>query len=569
MCKNNLIRFSGFITLMAILFASACTLNRESGPVRPRLVLLIAIDAFRFDYLTRFANNFSDRGFKRILSRGANFTDAHINHFRPATAPGHSTMLTGASGKVSGIVDNEWYDRELATKVNCVEDRAAKLLVTRETKSNAGRSPKNLLVTTVGDELKLATNSKAKVIGISYKDRAAILPGGKMADAAYWYDTTTGNFISSTCYMSESPDWVKSFNEAKIPDSYFGKQWQKLLAEEAYALSREDDFPHELDYKGLGVVFPHTMNGGSDNFSMDFYQAFAHTPFADLHLVRFCKAVVENENFGADDVPDLLTVSFSATDRIGHQYGPYSKEQHDQILRLDRIVADLLDYLDSRIGLDNMIVLMTADHGSAPIPEYIAQFGVDAGRIDTSEIPEGGDSVVIPQTVDAALDRALGRGDWVEAFVKPNLYLNYSEIDARRLSRSKVEEIGAQALKQLNGIAAVLTRTQLLTGDFPENEITLRVSNQFFPKRSGDLVIVNQPYYLTSAYKHSINKGADHETCYDYDTHIPFILLGKAFKAGVYHFPVTLNDMAPTLANVLGLSYPSGNQGRVLHECLN
>lgn len=311
------------------------------------------------------------------------------------------------------------------------------------------------------------------------------------------------------------------------------------------------------------------MNGGSDNFSMDFYQAFDHTPFADLHLAQFCKAVVENENLGADDVPDLLTVSFSATDRIGHQYGPYSKEQHDQILRLDRIVADLLDYLDSRIGLDNMIVLMTADHGSAPIPEYIAQFGVDAGRIDTSEVPEGEDSVVIPQTVDAALDRALGRADWIEAFVKPNLYLIYSEIDARRLSRRKVEEIGAQALKQLHGIAEVLTRTQLLTGDFLENEITLRMSNQFFPKRSGDLVIVNQPYYLTSAYKHSINKGSDHETCYDYDTHIPFILLGKAFKAGAYHFPVTLNDMAPTLANVLGLSYPSGNQGRVLHECLN
>jgi len=216
-----------------------------------------------------------------------------------------------------------------------------------------------------------------------------------------------------------------------------------------------------------------------------------------------------------------------------------------------------------------MIVLMTADHGSAPIPEYIAQFGVDAGRIDTSEVPEGEDSVVIPQTVDAALDRALGRADWIEAFVKPNLYLNYSEIDARRLSRRKVEEIGAQALKQLHGIAEVLTRTQLLTGDFLENEITLRMSNQFFPKRSGDLVIVNQPYYLTSAYKHSINKGSDHETCYDYDTHIPFILLGKAFKAGAYHFPVTLNDMAPTLANVLGLAYPSGNQGRVLHECLN
>lgn len=536
---------------------------------RPKLVVFIAIDAFRYDYLTRFYDHFSDGGFKLLLRGGANFTNTHVAHFRPSTAPGHATMLTGASGHLSGIVDNEWYDRDLREKVNCVEDRQATLVGTRQTDPSEGRSPKNLQVTTVGDELKLATQFRSKVIGISYKDRGAILLAGKMADAAYWFDEATGRFISSTSYMKSLPEWVTKFNERKLPDRFFGKEWKKLLAEDVYQLSREDDFPHELDYKGSGIVFPHPMTGNAQAPGKDFYQLFKHTPFADVHLAEFARAVVENAQLGVDEVTDLLTISFSATDRVGHQYGPYSQEQQDNILRLDRVLEDFLEFLHQKVGLENVYILLTADHGSAPIAEFIARSNVQAGRIDTSRIPEEMDSVLIPKTVEDALDRAFGQGEWVEAFVKPNLYFNLDALRREKLSIAQVEEVTKESLLQVPGIADVFGRSQLLSGALPDNEVTRMVLRQLFRQRSGDLVVHNKPYFLTAAYKRSQDKGADHETCYDYDTHIPLILFGPVFRAGVYRFHVEQNDIAPTLANALGLASPSGNEGRVLFQCLS
>ncbi|MFQ5822794.1 MAG: alkaline phosphatase family protein [bacterium] len=544
-------------------FASSTKSNK------PQLVVLIAIDAFRFDYLTRFEQYFSDGGFKLLLNQGANFTNAHINHFRTSTAPGHTTMLTGAYGYTAGVIDNEWWDRNLHKKFNCVEDSNSFLIPVKNHVRREGRSPKNLLVTTVGDELRLSNNFKSKVIGISYKDRAAILTSGKLANAAYWFDDSSGDFISSSYYMKELLQWVQEFNYRKLPDRYFGRKWEKILDEEAYTLAREDDFPHELDYKGMGIVFPHTINGNQDKSGIDFYKAFAQSPFADEHLSTFANALIENEKLGEDEVTDILTISFTATDRIGHQFGPYSTEMQDQVLRIDRVLETFFSYLDVKIGLRNIAILLTADHGSGPIPEYMARFKVDAGRVDSETIPEGEDSIIIPTTVDSALDQKYGSANWVEAFIKPNVYLNYEAINHKNLNLSKVERVAAKALTQIKGIAGVFTRTQLLAGRFPDNEMSQRVSNQFYPERSGDLIIYNKPYYTISAYKNSVNKGADHETGYDYDTHIPLIFYGKQFKSGTYSFPVILNDLAPTLSYILGISFPSGNEGRVLYEALN
>ncbi len=542
----------------------------EAPAGAPRLVVVIAIDAFRFDYLTRFESEFTPGGFKRLLQQGASFSNAHIDHFRASTGPGHAAMLTGASGRYSGVVDNSWYARSLGQEVNCVEDRDVRLLAQGTHAAHDGRSPRNLLVSTVGDELKLATDFRAKVFGVSYKDRGAILPAGKIADAAYWYDDATGEFISSTYYMESLPEWVDAFNQRKIPDQFFGKNWDRVHTEaNNQSFARADDFAHELDYKGMGRTFPHPLTGGLQQPGEDFYKAFAQTPFADSHLAEFAKSMIAHEELGADEVTDLFTISFSATDRIGHQFGPYSHEQRDQILRLDRVLADLLDFVDAEVGLAHTIICLTADHGCGPIPEFISQFGFDAGRIDASDIPEGEDSVIIPHTVDLALDQTFGEGDWVAAFIKPNLYFNYAVLDSLEVADQDVEDVAANALLALPGIGDVFVRSRLLSGLYANTRTAERVIRQYHPQRSGDLVVHNKPYYVTAAYKKSKNKGADHETSYPYDTHIPCIFFGKAFKAGSYSKTVTLNDMAPTLANVLGLAIPSGNEGRVLHECLH
>ncbi|RMF57822.1 MAG: hypothetical protein D6743_18460 [Calditrichaeota bacterium] len=555
--------------LVALLMGRTTAFAEPAPRIHPKLVVFIAVDALRYDYLTRFEPYLSDRGFKLLLQQGANFTDAHIDHFRASTAPGHAAMLSGASGDLSGIIDNEWYDRELGQKVNCVEDPAAFLLNgTDHRGSKKGRSPRHFLVSTVGDELKLATNFRARVVGISYKDRGAILPAGRLADAAYWFDDHSGHFISSTYYMERLPGWVRSFNRDSSPDRYFHKEWRKLLGEEAYALSREDDFPNELDYKGLGRVFPHQVDGRQKHPGPDFYKAFTYTPFSDEHLAEFARAVVENEHLGADDVPDLLTISFSATDRIGHAYGPYSQEQEDQVLRLDRVLQEFFRYLDEKIGLADVLILLTADHGGAPIPEYLARFKVDAGRIDREPPPPGETSVAIPRAVENALDKTFGPADWVEAFVKPNLYLNLSTVAEKKLDLAQVERHAADALLQLKGVGQVFTSTQIAAGAYPNNLVSHKVVSQFFPGRSGNLIVVNRPYYVTSSSHRSGDKGTDHETPYDYDTHIPFLFFGKPFKPGRYAMPVRLNDMAPTLANVLELTAPSGNEGRVLYEAL-
>ncbi len=569
---SNLRKFLFSVCILTALIHSIGQTYASSDEYQsPKLVILISIDAFRYDYFTRFEKYLSKGGFKVLLENGANFNNAHIYHYRPTTAPGHAAMMTGASGHNHGIVDSDFWDRELREKVNCVEDREAILLKgqnqTDGQKSKKGRSAKKMLVTTVGDELKLSNNFKSKVIGIGFKDRAAILPSGKLANTAYWFDVTTGKFISSTFYLTSLPEWVYNFNQQNSIDHFFKRTWEKVLDEQAYTLSRQDDFPNELDYKGLRNVFPHPVHGNLDKPGADFYDAFMHSPFADEHLADFAKAVIENENLGEDEITDILTIGFSATDRIGHAYGIYSQEIQDQIIRLDRILEGFLTYADKKIGLDNILIILTAGHGFGPIPEYMAQLHFDAGRIETA-LPSGAHSIVIPKTVELALDNKFGSADWVEAFIKPNVYLNYETITAKNLELNEVEKTAQNALTQIKGIQYVFTRTQILSGNLPEIRISQKVSEQFHPRRSGDLVVVVQPYYIQSFYKKGPDKGASHETDSANNTHIPMIFYGQKFKPGIYRMPVKLNDLAPTLSSVLQIAFPSGNEGRVLFEAL-
>jgi len=408
--------------------------NAAASNKKVRLVVGIVIDQFRADYLNRFEDQFGEGGFKRLLTGGAVFTNANYIHVPTYTACGHSTFMSGATPSMSGIVGNEWYDRETGRRVTSVSDNDVKLLGGREGAS--GMSPHRLLGSTIGDELKFASAGQSKVIGISYKDRSAILPAGKRPDAAYWFDTSTGNFVSSTFYFNDLPEWLKAFNRDQNCRKYFGQKWEKLLPESAYARSTPDNAAWEKS--PYGTRFPYTLNGGEDKPGTRFISQFEASPFANDHLVNLAKAVIENEKMGEDDVTDLLTISFSANDLLGHVFGPYSQEVQDMTLRTDRTLAELFNYLDKKIGLDNVVIALSADHGVAPVPEQVQQLGY-GGRVEGKRISDG---------ITAALNQRFGEEKWLLAFVNGNAYLDETLIEKHKLNAAEVESVAAQAVEK-------------------------------------------------------------------------------------------------------------------------
>ena len=510
-----------------------------------RLVVGIVIDQFRQDYLTRFADQFGEGGFKRLLNEGAVYTNANYIHTPTYTACGHATFMSGSTPSLNGIVGNEWWDREAGRRVTSVSDPKLKLLGGRE--GATGMSPAKMLGSTIGDELKLASNGQAKVVGISLKDRAAILPAGKRPNGAYWYDGATGNLVSSTYYFNDLPDWVKTFNREMRPDRWFGKRWEKLLPESAYARSTADDAPHEKF--SAGIKFPYTITGGEEKPGSKFYTQFEYTPFANDYLVDFAKAALEHEQMGADDVTDLLTISFSSNDLVGHYYGPYSHEVQDITLRTDRTLAALFGYLDQKIGLDNVTVVLTADHGVAPVPDHARTFGY-GGKIEAK---------IITDAVESALAQKFGEAKWVVQTVNGNVYLEEAAIEKHKLNAEEVERFAAQEVMKLTGVAECFTRSQILSGRLPQTRIARSVANGFHSERNGNLVIVTEPFYF-------IGEGVTttHGSPYSYDTHVPVIFFGARVAAGAHYDAASPADIAPTLAALLKIETPSNSVGKIL-----
>ncbi|HKX32873.1 MAG TPA: alkaline phosphatase family protein [Blastocatellia bacterium] len=521
----------------------------QSPEKRARLVVGIVIDQFRYDYLARFEDLFVEGGFKRLLNRGALFANANYIHTPTYTACGHATFMSGAPPSLSGIVGNDWFDRELGQRVTSVSDRSVKLLGGREGEN--GSSPHRLLGTTIGDELKLASIGQAKVISLSLKDRASILPAGKRPNGAYWFDSNTGNLVSSTYYFNALPDWVKHFNREHRPDRFFGKRWERLLPEAAYQRSAPDDAAYEKAREGN--KFPYLINGGEEAPGQRFYYQFEATPFASEYLLDFAKAAIENEHLGEDEVTDLLTISFSSNDLIGHSYGPYSQEVQDVTLRTDRVLADLFDYLDRKIGLDRVLIALTADHGVAPVPEQVRELGY-GGRLEAKSLSEA---------VETALAQRFEADKWILSQVNGNIYFDESVVERRKAPIEEVERVACQALLKMPGIRECLTRTQLTSGRIPETPIAQSVAKGFYPPRNGNLVIVTQPFYIVSE-----GLGTTHGTPYRYDTHVPLILAGPRVIHGTYFEAASPADIAPTLAALLKIEAPSNSSGRILGEAI-
>lgn len=524
------------------------TANQASNK-KVRLIVGIVIDQFRYDYLTRFEDQFSEGGFKRLLNGGAVFTNANYVHTPTYTACGHATFMSGATPSMNGIIANEWFDRDTGKVVTSVSDNKTKLLGGNPGAS--GASPHRLVGSTLGDELKLRSIGQAKVIGISHKDRSAILPVGKRPDAAYWYSLDNGNFVSSDYYFNDLPGWVNNFNGNQHCNHYFGAKWEKLLPEAAYARSTPDDAPGENSPNGN--TFPHIVKGNHDTLSKEFYEDFERTPFANDYLLDFAKAAIENEKLGADDVTDLLTISFSANDLLGHKFGPYSQEVQDMTLRTDRTIAKLLSYLDQKVGTGQWVAALTADHGVAPIPEQTQKLGY-GGRVASKQITDA---------IEAALDKQFGEEKWVLSFTYGNAYLDEAAAARHKVSMEEIERVASQAVTKLPGVAECFTYTQLLSGRFPNNPLSQSVAKGFFASRNGNLIVVPRPFYLLASVD-----ATTHGTPYSYDTHVPVILYGAGIAAGRYASVSSPADIAPTLACLLRIETPSNSVGRILTEAI-
>ncbi len=505
--------------LLVCLLAAVCLV--AAPPPKPKLVLAIVLDQFRYDYANRFRSEYTG-GFDRLLTHGAVFTNANYIHFPTVTAVGHSTVLTGAIPALSGIIGNEWYDREERKQVTSVGDTGVRLLGAGEPAGGTGRpgsSPRRLLVDTIGDELKMAHEGKPRVIGISLKDRAAILPAGHKADAAYWFDSGSGSFVSSSYYFSDLPDWVKQFNATRPADKYSGLAW--------------------LDHK-----MPTERRA--------LYAAVDASPFGNEIEERFAERAIEAEKLGQRDTTDLLAISFSSHDYVGHQYGPFSPEEREVSLAMDKALARIFNLLDTLVGMKNVLVVLTADHGVAPMPGSEAAARMPGGRISPGAPREA---------VQKALAARYGPGNWVVGTADGGLYLNLELAAQSRIDPAEMRREAASAVAAIPHVFRAYTRDQILGGQLLPDGVDRRIAAGYNVKRGADIEAVPDPYWIFNG-----PTGTTHGGPFGYDTHVPIVFMGSGIRAGRYYASVQVNDIAPTLAAILDIETPSGSVGRVLAE---
>jgi hypothetical protein len=525
--------FACIATLIGILIGVA-TLNPTGSPhgsitlmaaPKPlvKLVVLVVFDQMRGDFLEKWRGEFGEHGFKRLQNDGAWFVDSHYPYATTTTGPGHAAMMTGAPPARTGIINNEWYDRAGATEAYCAGMTKYAIVPTpvvvppttptkgsdTTAKPKQAGTPDRLLSPTVGDVLKSATGGKGKVIGVSLKDRSAIFPSGHQPDGAYWFDK---KFVTSTYYRDAVPSWVADFNKSGRAEAYFEKPWVTARPAAEYdKLTGPDLCEGEGKGTGQGVTFPHPTTGGEAKLGSKYYAALANSPFGNELLLDFAKTAIDAEQLGADEIPDLLTVSFSSNDLIGHTWGPDSHEVLDVTLRSDEIVANLLKHLDAKVGVGKYAVILTADHGICPIPEVAARRGVDAKRISAIKFTQGAEQFLKTKYADpepdapAEPEKALKEGEepalpktrWLEKVSPPYLYLNHRLIRSKGLQVEDVANELAGWVRTAEGVHSAYTYANLAGGKIDGTDsISQKVLLAFHPDRSGDLFVVLKPYHL-------------------------------------------------------------------------
>ena len=515
----------------------------SSNP-KPKIVIGIVIDQMRWDYLYRFNELYSADGFKRMLNQGFSCENTLIPYMPTYTAPGHTCIYTGSVPAIHGIVGNNWFDKTTNSNVYCTEDSTVK---TVGSLSNAGKmSPRNMWTTTITDELRLSNNFNSKVIGISLKDRGAILPAGHSANAAYWYDN--GKWITSSYYMENLPAWVNAENAKDLPGMYMSKDWNTLLPIEKYSLSTSDDKPYESAIRGeKSVIFPHkTSLMGAEK-----YEAFRYTPSAATYTFDFAKSAIENEKLGAGNYTDFLAVSISSTDYIGHSFGPNSIEIEDAYLRLDIDIANFLKYLDTKFGKGNYLTFLTADHGVAHVPAFLAEHNLPGGTFSDLDIAK---------ELNASIDEKFGMKKAVLSVQNYQVYLNTDEIEKQQKDVNAVTKSVIGFLKKKPYIVNAVQTEGVTNASLPEPQKKM-FANGYNPKRSGDILFTFKPGYFDGG-----NKGTTHGLWNPYDAHIPLLFFGWNVTPGKTNRETYMTDISATLAAMLQIQMPNGCVGKVIDE---
>jgi predicted AlkP superfamily pyrophosphatase or phosphodiesterase len=511
------------LLLFCVSSISLFSQSPQRPPSRPKLIVALAIDQFRYDYLVRFRGDYH-YGLARLLDQGAVFTNAHHEFFPTVTAIGHTTFMTGASPSVTGIIANEWYDRGSKATVTSVSDPSTKTL--GGVPGAIGSSPRRLLVDTFPDELRLA-GMASKIIGISIKDRSAILPAGHMADAAYWFDSDSNHFVTSSYYMKELPEWVKTTNDGRPVAKYQGVSWFPVDAQPG-------DQPLCSMVAGTEVRFC----GGIEA-----------TAFGNELLEDFAERAIVNEKLGQHDKIDVLALSLSSNDYVGHAVGPDAAEVRDISIRTDRLLGKLFDLVDAQAGKGNVLVVMTADHGVAPVPEVNQARKMPGGRLD---------STLLAQALNAALSSRFGKGQWIAYESGGSYYLNYDTIAKLKADKTEVIRWAGETARSFPHIARAYTRDELQRGEGGIDLVGRAVALGFYAPRAADVVALPEPYYMFSA------TGTTHGMPFVYDTHVPIVFYGGGIGPGVYRERVVVSDIAATLAALFGTEPPSGSSGRLL-----
>jgi Type I phosphodiesterase / nucleotide pyrophosphatase len=524
---------------------------------KPRLIVLVVFDQLRGDYLTRWDSLFGEGGFHRLEKDGAWFQNCHYAYSDTVTAAGHASLATGAMPRTHGIIGNEWFDRTADSSVYCVTSERYERVPPRfggdsveaDTKKPKGVSPDRLLAPTLADALKEATGGKGRVVALSLKDRSAVLPGGRRPDACYWLDVVNGEFITSTYYRDRLHPWVAEFNRSAAVDTWMGKKWMRLRTELDYEkYSGPDDVVGEGTLL-FGRTFPHSLGGGGAiTIKAAYYGSLYNSPFGNDVLLGLAQRAIEAEKLGSRETPDLLCLSFSSNDAIGHCWGPDSQEVLDVTLRSDEIVKQLLASLDKQVGKGRYVLALSADHGVCPLPEAARKRGADAGRIDSSLLVKNataflGETFHVPATDNR----------WVEANIGPWLYLNRALLVRHNLKQPEVEAALAGWLRKQNGVQGVYTRSQLLAGVAEEDVVGQFVRQSFHPERSGDVRIIEKPYHLLTTRL----TGTNHGTAHAYDTHVPLLVYGSGVRPGVRREAITPQAAAVILAKALGIKPPA------------
>jgi predicted AlkP superfamily pyrophosphatase or phosphodiesterase len=519
---------------------------------KPKLVVMITVDQLRGEMPWKYKDRFGKGGFRYLMDNGVSYTNANYRHSTTFTAVGHATLATGGNGSEHGLAGNDWYNQETEKRVYCVEDDWH-TIIGKERKDHKGTSPRNLTSSTIGDELVMASGLKSRVFSVSIKDRGAILPGGHLGKA-FWYGKKSGQFVSSTYYYDKYPKWVDAWNAKKVADKWQTQSWTLLQDKSKYVYSNQDDREVEKSYKSLGRTFPHKL--GNEKAGT-FYSMLRFTPMGDELTLDFTKELMKQEKVGQGKVTDMLAVSFSATDYLGHAFGPNSLEAEDNILRMDKLLADFFSYIDKTVGLDNTLIFLSSDHGTDAVPEFRTQLGITgAGR----HYPE---KFIID--VNAALQKRFNTTDeMVSAFWNPSLYLNMKTMSKLDLDVAAVEVALAEEILKVPGVALALTRTQLLKGEVTANPIINKVQRAFHPKRSGNVLIVQDQYWYL--YPNADQFSAMHGSPYNYDTHVPIMFAGPGIGSKTIDRAVGPEDIAATVATYLGIPAPSGSVGEALFE---